>query len=119
MKPGTRNSKLILASASPRRAELLRNAGIAFAVQATDVPEHRRSGESPKKFAERLAREKARAIHAYNPRRLVLGADTIVLVRGKVLGKPRDRKDAARMLRSLSGRSHRVTTAVCLVGPGL
>ena len=86
--------------------------------RATDVPERRRRGESPKRFSERLAREKARAIHARNPRRLVLGADTVVIVRGKVLGKPRGRSDAARMLRLLSGRSHRVTTAVCLIGPG-
>ena len=110
--------KLILASASPRRAELLRNAGIPFTVQPTQVPERRRRGESPKKFAERLAREKARAIRARKPRSVVLGADTVVLVRGQVLGKPRDRSDAARMLRLLSGRSHRVTTAVCLAGPG-
>ncbi|MDP9263597.1 MAG: Maf family protein [Acidobacteriota bacterium] len=118
MKLGTRSPKLILASASPRRAELLRNAGIAFTAQATRIPERRRQGESPKKLAERLARQKARAIRATNPRRLVLGADTIVIVRGKVLGKPRDRSDARRMLRLLSGRSHQVTTAVCLAGPG-
>ena len=70
------------------------------------------------RFAERLAREKARAIRARKPGRLVLGADTIVVVRGQVLGKPGDRKDARRMLRLLSGRSHQVTTAVCLAGPG-
>ena len=109
---------LILASASPRRAELLRNAGITFTAQATRIPERRRGGESPKRFAERLAREKARAIFKRNPRRAVLGADTIVLVRSKVLGKPRDRRDARRMLRLLSGRTHQVTTAVCLAGPG-
>ena len=112
------NRRLVLASASPRRAELLRNAGIAFAAQATRVPERRRRGESPRKFAERLAREKARAIRARNPHRLVLGADTVVIVGGKVLGKPRNRRDAARMLRLLSGRAHQVTTAVCLIGPG-
>jgi septum formation protein len=113
----TRNSKLILASTSPRRAELLRNAGIAFTAQATTIPERRRQGESPRKFAERLARQKAWAIRAKDPRRFVLGADTIVVVRGQVLGKPRDRRDARRMLRLLSGRSHQVTTAVCLAGP--
>jgi septum formation protein len=113
-----RNSKLLLASASPRRAELLRNAGIAFTAQAARIPERRRRGESPNKYAERLAREKARAIRARKPRSLVLGADTIVVVRGRVLGKPRDRRDARRMLRLLSGRSHQVTTAVCLAAPG-
>ena len=109
---------MILASASPRRAELLRNAGIPFTARATNVPEHRRRGESPRKFTERLAREKAHAIRTCHPRRLVLGADTIVIIRGRVLGKPRDRQDAARMLRLLSGRTHQVTTAVCLIGPG-
>jgi septum formation protein len=118
MKREPRNSKLILASASPRRAQLLRNAGIVFTAQATRIPERQRPGESPRKVAERLAREKAHAIFARNPRRLVLGADTIVVVRGRVLGKPRDRRDARRMLRLLSGRTHRVTTAVCLAGPG-
>jgi len=109
---------LILASASPRRAELLRNAGVAFTAQATRIPERQRQGESPKRFAGRLAREKAHALRARHPRNPVLGADTIVVVRGTVLGKPRDRKDAQRMLRLLSGRSHQVTTAVCLAGPG-
>ncbi len=109
---------LILASASPRRAELLRNAGVAFTAQATRIPERQRQGESPKRFAGRLAREKAHALRARHPRNPVLGADTIVVVRGTVLGKPRDRRDAARMLRLLSGRSHQVTTAVCLAGPG-
>jgi septum formation protein len=109
---------LILASASPRRAELLRNAGIPFTAQATRIPERQRRGESPKRFAERLAREKAHAIRARHPRNLVLGADTIVVVRGAVLGKPRDHRDARRMLRLLSGRTHQVTTAVCLAGPG-
>ena len=118
MKLETRNSKLLLASASPRRAQLLRNAGIAFAAQATRVPERRRRGESPSKFALRLAREKARAIFARHPRRIVLGADTIVVIGGRVLGKPRHRRDARRMLRLLSGRTHQVSTAVCLAGPG-
>jgi septum formation protein len=109
---------LLLASASPRRAELLRNAGIHFTALAIDVPERRRRGESPRKFALRLAREKAHAIFARHPRRIVLGADTIVVIGGRVLGKPRNRRDARRMLRLLSGRAHRVSTAVCLAGPG-
>ncbi len=108
---------LILASASPRRAELLRNAGIAFTAKATKVLERRRRRESPRKFAERLAREKTRAVFARHPRRIVLGADTIVVIRSRVLGKPRERRDARRMLRLLSGRTHQVTTAVCLAGP--
>jgi septum formation protein len=108
---------LILASASPRRQELLRNAGIEFRVQPTDIPEDPLPGESPKVCAERLAREKARVIALQHPRDFVLGADTIVVVEGQMLGKPTDAEDAARMLRLLSGRSHRVTTGVCLIGP--
>lgn len=106
---------LILASASPRRQELLRNAGIPFVVQPTDVPEIARAGESAKACAERLAREKALAVLRARPNDLILGADTIVVVDGEMLGKPCDAEDAARMLRLLSGRTHQVTTGVCLV----
>ncbi|MBZ5706083.1 MAG: Maf family protein [Acidobacteriia bacterium] len=108
---------LVLASASPRRQELLRNAGIPFVVQPTDIPEIPREGESAKACAERLAREKALAVFRDWPKDLILGADTIVVVDGEMLGKPRDAEDAARMLRLLSGRTHQVTTGVCLVGP--
>jgi septum formation protein len=107
---------LVLASASPRRQELLRNAGIPFVVQPTDIPEIAREGESAKACAERLAREKALAVFRGRPEDLILGADTIVVVDGEMLGKPCDAEDAARMLRMLSGRTHQVTTGVCLVG---
>jgi septum formation protein len=107
---------LVLASASPRRAELLRNAEIRFRVRAAEIPEVRRTGESPRQFALRLAREKAAKVAALEPGRLVLAADTIVVVGKRVLGKPRDAKDAKRMLRLLSGRAHRVMTGVCLRG---
>lgn len=113
------NSKLILASASPRRAELLRNAGVGFEVVPAHVAESRRPGEPAEEFVRRLARDKAQAVAAREPSRLVLGADTEVVVEGEVLGKPRDAGDAARMLRLLSGRSHWVTTGVCLLGPGV
>ena len=109
---------LVLASASPRRQELLRNAGIAFTVQPADIDESPRDGESPVECALRLAREKALAVSGSHPEDCVLGADTIVVVDGKILGKPRDAADAARMLRLLSGRTHEVVTGVCLVGPG-
>src|SRR5438128_2795585 len=105
---------LVLASASPRRQELLRNAGIAFVVQPTDIPEVAQEGELPRDFAERMAREKAQAVFRVRPNDFVLGADTIVVVDGTILGKPRDPADAARMLRLLSGRTHQVITGVCL-----
>ena len=108
---------LVLASASPRRQELLRNAGIPFVVQPTDIPEVPRPGEAPRAFAERMAREKALTVFRQRPDDFVLGADTIVIVDAEILGKPRDAADAARMLRLLSGRRHQVTTGVCLVGP--
>jgi septum formation protein len=108
---------LVLASASPRRQELLRNAGIPFVVQPTDIPEVPRPGEAPRAFAERMAREKALTVFRQHLDDFVLGADTIVIVDAEILGKPRDAADAARMLRLLSGRRHQVTTGVCLVGP--
>ncbi len=108
---------LVLASASPRRQELLRNAGISFVVQATDIPEVPQKGEAPRAFAERMAREKALAVFRRRPDDFVLGADTIVVVEKQILGKPRDVGDGARMLGLLSGRTHEVITAVCLVGP--
>ncbi len=108
---------LVLASQSPRRQELLRNAGIEFVVQPADVEETRLSHESPREFAERAARDKARAVARMRPADVVLGADTVVVVDGTVLGKPRDAAAAARMLRLLSGRAHQVITGVCVIGP--
>jgi septum formation protein len=110
---------LVLASASPRRQELLRNAGIPFVVHPTDIPEVPHPGEAPRDFAERMAREKAMAVSLQRPHDTILGADTVVAVDEQVLGKPRDEADAARMLRLLSGRSHLVITGVCLLGPPL
>jgi septum formation protein len=107
---------IVLASASPRRQELLRNAGIPFTVQSADINEVPLAGESPRDCAERLAREKALAVSQSRPQEYVLGADTIVVVDDAILGKPRDRDDALRMLRLLSGRTHIVMTGVCLVG---
>jgi septum formation protein len=107
----------VLASSSPRRRELLRNAGIEFEVQTGDVPEVHVPGESPLDFASRLALAKADAIAQQRPHDYVLGADTIVIIEGEILGKPADGSDAARMLRLLSNKIHEVTTAVCLVCP--
>ena len=108
---------IVLASASPRRQELLRNAGIPFTVQPADINETPLVGELPQLCAERLAREKALAVFAKRPQDHVLAADTIVVVDDAILGKPRNPDDAGRMLRALSGRTHAVITGVCLVGP--
>lgn len=110
--------KLILASSSPRRQELLRKEGIEFEVCPADIPEEQRPGEPPSDFALRLAQEKALKIAAKFPDAFVLGADTIVVIDGEILGKPAGPQDAARMLAMLSGRTHQVITAVSLVAPG-
>jgi septum formation protein len=109
---------LVLASSSPRRAELLRNAGFNFRVQASDVPEQRQDSEPPLEYCMRLAQDKARAVFAENPQDVVLGADTIVVLDEHVLEKPSDAEDVRRMLKMLSGRKHTVSTGVCLIGPG-
>lgn len=113
---------LILASASPRRAELLTSAGFRFEVRAADLDERVLPDETPHDYVRRLALEKARAVHealgAAESDSLVLGADTTVVVDGEILGKAADEVEAAAMLRKLAGRTHQVTTAVALRGPG-
>lgn len=110
---------IVLASASPRRQELLRNAGIEFGVQPSDIPEVPHPGEVPRQFAERMAREKAQAVRSEQSQGLILAADTVVAVDSEILGKPIDSNDAVRMLRLLSGRTHEVITAVCLASNGV
>ncbi|HEV2245469.1 MAG TPA: nucleoside triphosphate pyrophosphatase, partial [Terriglobia bacterium] len=112
--------RLILASNSPRRRELLRNAGFEFDVRPSGIEESRLPDESPEDFTRRLARDKALDVARQSEAAsLVLGADTVVAVDGEILEKPVDAVDAARMLRTLSGRTHRVITAVCLIlAPG-
>ena len=104
--------RVILASASPRRRELLDLVGIAYDVVPADIDETYRDGEEAAAHAERLAREKGATIAARNPDAVVISADTIVVVDGLVLGKPRDESDAARMLSMLGGQTHVVLTAV-------
>ena len=96
---------------------MLREIGIPFQVHAANINEDQSAGEAPIAYALRLAREKAQAVAARYPQSYVLGADTIVVLKGEVLGKPRDHADAVRMLRLLSGREHEVTTAVSLIAP--
>ena len=109
---------LVLASASPRRAELLRAAGIEFDVLPADVDEAMDPEDQPDGYARRVAQLKAEAVIPQAPGRPILGADTIVVIDNEVLGKPADAADARRMLGLLSGRTHTVMTAVCLVNPG-
>lgn len=107
---------LILASGSPRRQELLRNAGFDFEVRPSSIPEEPHPAETPEAFVRRMAAEKALEVAAGAPAgSLVLGADTVVVAGAEILGKPANPEEAARMLRQLSGRSHRVLTGVCLV----
>ncbi len=114
---------LILASGSPRRRELLRQAGLEFAVDAANVPELLEEGEDAATFTLRLAEAKAQAVWARWKGRestdgeplMVLGADTCVLCQGEVLGKPRDVADARRMLEMLGGRTHQVMTGLCVL----
>ncbi len=112
---------LVLASASPRRRELLAQAGYTFTVHPAHLPEDPLPGEAPIAYVTRLAREKAEAVfHEISSREsssqpVVLGADTTVTLDNQILAKPEDSADAARMLRQLSGRSHHVITAVAVV----
>jgi septum formation protein len=111
------SAPLILASLSPRRRELLSEHGVEFEVVPSHVPETPLAGESPRQFARRAAQEKASEVARRYPGRFVLGADTVVVLDGAIFGKPTDRDDARRMLRSLSGRRHAVLTAVALLHP--
>jgi septum formation protein len=112
-------AKLILASASPRRSEILRNAGFTFEIVPADIDEALLSGESARDYVRRLAEQKARAalerrgMHA--PPAIVIGADTTVVAAGEILAKPENEEDARRMLRLLSGNTHEVLTGISLI----
>jgi len=109
-----RDTKIILASASPRRADLLKTIGVEFEVAPSQVQERPHSDEAPPDYITRLARAKVIAVARKRESGLVIGADTIVVLDGRVLGKPRDEDDAEEMLRQLSGRWHAVMTGVAL-----
>ncbi|RYF92566.1 MAG: septum formation protein Maf [Caulobacteraceae bacterium] len=111
-------SRLVLGSASPRRLQLLAQVGVTpDLVDPADIDETARKDETPRLLVKRLAGEKAAAVAARHPDAFVLGADTIVAVGTRVLGKPQDEADARRMLALLSGRSHKVLTGVAVVAP--
>lgn len=110
--------QLVLASMSPRRRELLARAGFIFEVRPSSINETPLPEEPPEDFARRAAQDKALAVAAESPPgSLILGADTIVVADHEILGKPADASDALRMLRLLSGRTHRVITGICIVHP--
>ena len=110
--------RLVLASGSPRRADILRAGGWLFDICAPDIDESRHPGEDAVVYVERLALAKAKAGARLNPSRVVVGADTIVLIEGEILGKPRHEDDARRMLLLLSGRCHEVITGIAILRPG-
>jgi len=110
------NVPIVLASSSPRRKQLLELLGLTFEVVPADIDETWRNGEAPAVHAERLAREKAATVA--RPEALVVGADTIVVIGGEILGKPRDAGEARAMLRRLAGRDHEVFTAVAVAWQG-
>lgn len=109
---------LVLASQSPRRAQLLGMLGLHFEVVPAEVDESLRSDEPPASCAERLARDKAFAVAKLRPDAIVIGSDTIVVCDGRILGKPRDVAEAVEMLLMLQGYEHRVETGIALVAPG-
>jgi septum formation protein len=108
---------LILASASPRRRDLLAQAGLRFDVLPAHIDETLRPNETPTAYVQRLALEKAQAIHTLHPKATVLGADTTVVCEQQTLNKPTDLADAERMLRQLSNRTHQVHTGIAVVTP--
>ena len=112
------NSSLILASASPRRRQLLAALGIPFTIDVADIDESRVGDESPEAHVRRLAEEKARTVAARHPGDVILAADSIVVLEGRILGKPRDAADARAMLQALRTRPHQVMTAVAVIRAG-
>ena len=108
-------SKLILASASPRRQQLLTQVGVPFTIEPADIDERVTPGEAPRDYVLRMAYEKAQRVSRQRPAAFVLGADTIVTIDEEILGKPRDLAEARRMLHRLSGRTHSVMTGLALL----
>lgn len=109
------NVALVLASASPRRAEILRAVGWPFETRAVNIDESRHEREDAVSYVERLAREKAAAAAVVCPSKTILGADTVVVIAGEILGKPGNENDARRMLRLLNAQWHQVLTGVSLL----
>ncbi len=110
--------KLVLASGSPRRSEIMNSVGWTFTKDIPDIDESERKGETPEAYVQRLAREKAAAVAASHPDEIVLAADTTVVIDDQIIGKPQDLSDARRMLRMLSGNWHEVLTGIAVMDDG-
>jgi len=108
--------KIILASASPRRKQLLKQLGLEFAISPSKIEEKLNPRLKPRTQAEVLSLQKAEEVHSKNPDSLIISADTIVVLNEEILGKPKDEKDAKRMLKRLSGKTHRVVTGFTILG---
>lgn len=106
---------IVLASESTRRVDILRTLGISFSIIPPDIDETRRRDETPREFVQRISYEKARKVGNHFPDKWVIAADTIVVLKGKVLGKPANERDAFNMLRTLSGKWHKVITGYCVL----
>lgn len=113
--PDLTTPRFILASQSPRRAEILRRVGLSFGVEPSNVDESSVALADPRDTVVQLARMKAHAVHEQHPHDIVVSADTVVAIDGEILGKPRDDAEAAQMLRKLSGRAHRVLTGFAII----
>lgn len=110
--------KLVLASASPARKSLLESAGFTpDKIHPADIDETPKKGEEPRAYVQRLALEKALAVQAVYPDAFIIAADTVAVSRAKIIGKPADRADAARIIRSFAARRHRVLTGLCILSP--
>ena len=110
--------KLVLASGSPRRSEIMNSVGWEFTKDVPDIDESARDGEAPENYVRRLAREKGEAVGKKHPGEIVLAADTTVVIHGQIIGKPTDPADARRMLALLSGEWHEVLTGIAVIRRG-
>lgn len=110
--------KLVLASGSPRRSEIMNSVGWEFTKDVPDIDESERKGETPEAYVQRLAKEKAQAVATSHPDEIILAADTTVVIEDKIVGKPKDLSDARRMLEMLSGNWHEVLTGIAVIDNG-
>jgi septum formation protein len=106
---------IVLASESPRRVDILRTLGISFSIIPPDIDETKLKDETPQEFVARISYEKANKVGQHFPDKWVIAADTIVVLKGKVLGKPKNERDAFNMLRTLRGKWHKVITGYCIL----